>query len=224
MSSFENPNFITVEGVDGAGKSTHVNTLVQQLKDLGYDVVHTREPGGTPFGEKLRQQVLQDPMEPITECMLMFAARTELLRHVVRPALDAGKIVVCDRFTDSTWAYQGGGWGAPRELIAAQEAAVHGDLQPGLTLLFDLPVEESLRRLGLTGKAPDKFESQRPEFFQRVRDAYLDRSAAPRFRIVRAEQTPELVARQVENFLAEHLPRLRPAKALGGARSGPRRG
>lgn len=222
MISPDNPNFITVEGVDGAGKSTHVATLVQRLKSLGYDVVHTREPGGTPFGEKLREQVLKDPMEPITECMLMFAARTELLHHIVRPALAAGKVVICDRFTDSTWAYQGGGWGAPRELIAAQEAAVHGDLQPGLTLLFDLPVEESLRRLGLTEKTPDKFESQRPEFFQRVRDAYLARSIAPRFRIVRAERTPEQVARQVESYLAEHLTRLTPPKLLGSGRSGPR--
>lgn len=223
MSQIDHPNFITVEGVDGAGKSTHVANLVQQLRDLGYDVVHTREPGGTPFGEKLRDQVLKDPMDPITECMLMFAARTELLRHVIRPALEAGKVVVCDRFTDSTWAYQGGGWGAPRELIAAQEAAVHGDLQPGLTLLFDLPVEVSLSRLNLTGKTPDKFESQKPEFFQRVRDAYLDRAAASRFRIVRAERTQEQVSHQVESFLAEHLPRLRPPKA-SGARSGPRMG
>lgn len=213
MNAFNNPNFITIEGVDGAGKSTHVAKLVKQLQDLGYDVVHTREPGGTEVGEQLRGIAVKVPMAAVTETMLMFASRYEHLTQVIRPALAAGKVVVCDRFTDSTWAYQGGGRGVSDEFLAAQEKLVHGDLQPGLTLLFDLPVEISLERLGKTGKIPDKFESEPRHFHQKVRDTYLQRANDPRFKIVDSSQSVDLISVQVNNILATHIPRIHISKA-----------
>lgn len=217
-----NPHFITIEGVDGAGKSTHVVKLVKQLKDLGHDVVHTREPGGTGLGEKLRALALHAPMSATTETMLMFASRNEHLEQVIRPALAAGKIVVCDRFTDSTWAYQGGGKGVSDTFLATQEALVHGDLLPGLTLLFDLPVEISLQRLIQTGKTPDKFEAEGRAFHQNVRDSYLRRASDPRFKIVDSSKSIEHIANQVDLILAGHLPKIHASRAAS-TRTCPRR-
>ena len=205
MSSINHPRFITIEGVDGAGKTTHVKTLVESLRAQGHSVIHTREPGGTPLGEELRTLALRAPMSAITETMIMFASRNEHLEQVIRPALAEGKVVVCDRFTDSTWAYQGGGKGVSADFLAAQEKLVHGDLQPGLTLLFDLPVEISLERLAQTGKIPDKFESQGFHFHDQVRRTYLARAKDPRFKIIDSSKPVAHIAQQVERILLSHL-------------------
>lgn len=211
MNPVSNPRFITIEGVDGAGKSTHVAKLVQQLRDMGYDVIHTREPGGTPLGEKLREIALNEPMSAITETMLMFSSRNELLDQVIRPALAKGQIVVCDRFTDSTWAYQGGGAGVPQEILSNLEQTTHADLQPGLTLLFDLPVKISLERLAMSGKPPDKFESKSPEYFENVRNTYLARARRDsRFSIIDSSKTIEEIAAQVDEKLAKHFKKMPP--------------
>lgn len=212
--STSNPNFITIEGVDGAGKSTHVEKLVRQLRGMGFDVVHTREPGGTDFGENIRQIALNAPMSPRTETMLMFTARNQHLEQVIRPALAQGKIVVCDRFTDSTWAYQGGGKDVPAEFLSAQENLVHGDLQPGLTLLFDLPVEISMQRLTQTGKIPDKFESENRTFHDKVRRAYLARADDPRFKIIDSSKTVDIISLQVDAILFQHLTKIKVSKNI----------
>lgn len=217
-----NPRFITVEGVDGAGKSTHVAKLVKQLATLGYDVVHTREPGGTELGEQLRALALHAPMSATTETMLMFASRNEHLEQVIRPALEAGKVVVCDRFTDSTWAYQGGGKGVSDTFLSTQESLIHGDLLPGLTLLFDLPVEVSLQRLLETGKIPDKFEAEGRAFHQNVRDAYLRRAGDPRFKIVDSSKSVEHIAHQVDKILVAHLPKIHASRAVPARSCSPR--
>jgi len=181
--------FITLEGIDGAGKSTHIKWLAVEISARGHGVVSTREPGGTPLGEALRELVLRQPMTHDTETLLMFAARREHLEQVIRPALARGDWVVCDRFTDATYAYQGGGHGVPLPRILELEQWVHGDRQPDLTLLFDVPPEVSRKRLDLArseGRELDKFETEAGGFMGRVRDAYLARAAADpaRFRIV----------------------------------------
>lgn len=181
--------FITLEGVDGAGKSTHATWLTAQLAAQGHRVTSTREPGGTPLGEELRRMLLHVPMTHDTEALLMFAARREHLEQVIRPALARGDWVVCDRFTDATYAYQGGGHGVPCARIAALESWVHGDCQPDLTLLFDVSTEVSrarLTRAEANGRELDKFEAERQDFFERVRAAYLARAAAEprRFRVL----------------------------------------
>jgi dTMP kinase len=168
--------FITFEGIDGAGKSTHIGSVVQVLRAAGRDVVSTREPGGTELGEQLRELLLTNAMTARTETLLMFAAREEHLAQVIRPALASGHWVVCDRFTDATWAYQHGGRQLPGESVAALEQWVHADLKPDLTLLFDLdPAIAAARRA--SARAADRFESERTEFFARVRAVYLDRAA-----------------------------------------------
>ena len=181
--------FITLEGVDGAGKSTHAGYLASAIVARGHRVTTTREPGGTPIGEKLRDLLLHVPMTHDTEALLMFAARREHLEQVIRPALARGDWVVCDRFTDATYAYQGGGHGVAAERIAELEQFVHGDCQPDLTLLFDVPLavsRERLDRAEAAGRTLDKFESEAQEFFARVRGAYLARAAADpgRFRVI----------------------------------------
>ncbi|MFO1324798.1 MAG: dTMP kinase [Burkholderiales bacterium] len=181
--------FITLEGVDGAGKSTHARHLTEAIGALGHRVTATREPGGTPLGEKLRELLLHMPMTHVTEALLMFAARREHVEQVIKPALARGDWVVCDRFTDATYAYQGGGHGVPRERIAELERFVHGDCRPDLTILFDVPIavsHERLQRAMAGGRALDKFESEQQEFFARVRAAYLERAAAEpkRFHVV----------------------------------------
>ncbi|WP_296469942.1 dTMP kinase [Pigmentiphaga sp.] len=193
--------FITLEGVDGAGKSTHLAWLVEQLRRYGLDVVQTREPGGTPLAEKLRELLLTESMRLDTETLLMFAARCEHVRTVIEPALAEGKWVVCDRFTDATYAYQGGGRGLPRERIAILEQWVHGDLQPDMTWLFDVPLSVSRERLGRS-RALDRFERENDAFFERTRAAYHARAQADpaRFRIV---DTTRPMAQVREDLLAQ---------------------
>ena len=168
--------FITVEGIEGVGKTTNIEFILQQLRGLGKDVVVTREPGGTPLGEAIRGLLL-DPeytgMSPDCELQLMFAARAEHLARVIKPAMEAGQWVLCDRFTDATWAYQGGGRGLDAGKIARLEDLVQGDFRPDLTLLLDVPVEIGLERAGKRGKL-DRFEQETVDFFERVRQAYLD--------------------------------------------------
>ena len=198
--------FITFEGIDGAGKSTHVAWLAAEIAARGHVVVATREPGGTPLGEALRELVLREPMTHESETLLMFAARREHLGQVIRPALARGHWVLCDRFTDATHAYQGGGHGVPREPIRALERWIHGDCQPELTFLFDVPTEVSRARLDKAhagGRALDKFEREAGGFFERVRDAYLERVAGDprRFRVI--DSTRPLAVVRAE--LAAHL-------------------
>jgi dTMP kinase len=168
--------FITLEGVDGAGKSSHVEWLAGHFRARGRTVVFTREPGGTPLGEKLREIVLHDAMHPDTEALIMFASRREHVEQVIRPALARGEVVISDRFTDASFAYQCGGRGLPETRLATLEDWVHGDLQPDLTLLFDVPGEVAQARLG-AARAPDRFERERMDFHGRVRAAYLRRAA-----------------------------------------------
>ena len=183
--------FISLEGIDGAGKSTHLPYLRELVAArTGAAAIVTREPGGTPLGEHLRELLLHQPMAPATEALLMFAARREHLEAVIWPALQRGDWVICDRFTDATMAYQGGGRGIPLQRLAALEAWTHPDFQPHLTLLFDVPVEVGAGRLARHGGL-DKFEREHAAFHSRVRAAYLARAAADpqRFRIIDSTQT-----------------------------------
>jgi dTMP kinase len=189
MTNKRRGRFITLEGIDGAGKSTHAAWIVETLQARGHTVVATREPGGTPLGEALREILLHQPMAHESEALLMFAARRQHVVDVIRPALERGDIVVCDRFTDATYAYQGGGHGVSLELIAALERMLHADCNPDLTLLFDVSgavSRQRLDRLSARGHALDKFEREASGFFARVRNVYLARAAADprRFRIV----------------------------------------
>ena len=181
--------FVTLEGIDGAGKSTHARWIAEELSRRGRRVVATREPGGTPTGEAIREWLLHRPMTHDSETLLMFAARREHLVQVIEPALARGEIVVCDRFTDATYAYQGAGHGVSTALIDALAAFVHAECNPDLTLLFDVPSEvsrERLARMQARGKSLDRFERETQAFFERVRQGYLARAAAEpaRFRIV----------------------------------------
>ena len=169
--------FITLEGIDGAGKSSHLGFIAERIETRGIEVVSTREPGGTAFGERIRTIVLNEKMHGDTETLLMFASRTEQLAEVIRPALARGAWVLCDRFTDSTFAYQCGGRGMSESRIATMEEWVHGNLQPDLTLLFDAPLEVARERLNVAKASPDKFEREQNDFFSRVRAAYLERAA-----------------------------------------------
>ncbi|RPH62786.1 MAG: dTMP kinase [Burkholderiales bacterium] len=181
--------FVTFEGIDGAGKSTHIGWYLEQLRTRGIDVVQTREPGGSALAESLRNLLLHSEMPIDAELLLMFAARRDHLERLIRPALADGRWVVCDRFTDSTYAYQGAGRGAPVDRIAWLEDWVHGDLQPDRTYLFDLdPVLAARRRAA--ARAPDRFESEDAAFFARVRGGYRDRAQADpsRFVVLDGEQ------------------------------------
>jgi dTMP kinase len=186
--------FISFEGIDGAGKSSHVESLAGAFRAQGRAVTVTREPGGTPLAEKLRTLALNDPMDPLTEALLMFAARRDHLLNVIEPALARGEVVLCDRFTDATFAYQGGGRGFDAEVLRGLERWVQsvpalpaGALrQPHLTLWFDLAPETAAVRLA-GARVPDKFESQPVEFFRRVAAGYADRMAADRGRFARIE-------------------------------------
>lgn len=181
--------FITLEGIDGAGKSTHLDGLVTALRARGKTVVATREPGGTELGERLRALLLGQPMHLETEALLMFAARREHLDKVILPALEAGTWVVSDRFTDASFAYQGGGRGLAYEKLASLEQWVQGGLQPDQTLLFDVPTEVARARLAATGHAPDRFEQEQQDFFERVRQAYLERATREPGRFIRIDGT-----------------------------------
>lgn len=169
--------FITLEGIDGAGKSSHMGFIAGHIGQLGHEVLTTREPGGTPVGEKLREMLLHDKMHGETEALLMFASRREQLLAAIEPTLRKGAWVVCDRYTDSTYAYQCGGRGLSESRVAALEAWVHGHLQPDLTFLFDAPLDVARSRLDRNTAAPDKFEREQNDFFARVRAAYLKRAA-----------------------------------------------
>jgi len=198
--------FITLEGIDGAGKSSHVAWLVERVAQIGRTPIATREPGGTALGEALRELLLHEPMTHDSEAMLMFAARRDHLERVIRPALARGDWVVCDRFTDATFAYQGGGHGVSFDAIAALERWVHGDCQPDLTVLFDVPIgvsRERLDRARAEGRTLDKFEREAGAFFERVRQTYHDRAKADprRFRVI--DSTQPVAAVRAE--LAGHL-------------------
>ncbi|VFR48373.1 Thymidylate kinase [plant metagenome] len=185
--------FLTLEGVDGAGKSTHASWIAQALRDQGLIVLETREPGGTPLGERLRDCLLSEPMSLETETLLMFAARSEHLRQVIEPALAAGTWVLCDRFTDATYAYQGGGRELGQARIAALEQWVHPHLQPDLTWLFDVPLEVArARRSG--AREPDRFEREQDAFFERTRAVYLARADEAPGRIRRIDATQSIEA------------------------------
>lgn len=196
--------FVTVEGIDGAGKSTHLETIAGLLDARGVPVVVTREPGGTPLGEKLRALLLEgaERPHPETEALLMFAARREHLERVIRPALAADKWVVCDRFTDATFAYQAGGSGVGADRIEALEAWVQQGLQPDLTLLFDVEPETGRQRRGQI-KAPDRFERERGAFYDRVRAAYLQRAHRhpTRIRIIDANRSLDEIKKEVEKVI-----------------------
>ena len=193
--------FITFEGVDGAGKSTQLQCFVDKLRQRGVEVILTREPGGTALGEQLREVLLHHPMQAETEALLMFAARCEHIALVIEPTLARGACVVSDRFSDASFAYQGGGRGVAVEKLEQLEHWVHANLRPDLTLLFDIPVEVARQRLA-SHTSLDRFEQEENIFFNRVRDAYLQRCAKhpQRYRLIDAAQAPELVKVIVENI------------------------
>jgi len=175
----ERGRFISVEGIEGVGKSTNIDVLVHRIEAAGHKVLTTREPGGTPFAEDIRSILMNrsdEPVPEIAEVLLMFAARSFSVNNVIVPALEAGTWVVCDRFTDSSRAYQGGGRGIPMETIDRVADWVHGDTWPDVTILLDAPVEIGMERAGKRS-APDRFEQERHEFFQRVRECYLQIAA-----------------------------------------------
>ena len=196
--------FITLEGVDGAGKSTHVAWIAERLRARGHAVLVTREPGGTPLSERLRELVLTEPMDPIAETMLLFAARADHVQRVIDPALRAGTWVLCDRFTDATFAYQGGGKGVAAELIAHLAQVSHDGLLPDRTLMFDCPYEVSRERLKHTGRVPDRFERENREFFERVRQEYLGlaRSNPERIRVVDASRPVDDIKKIIEEEIS----------------------
>ncbi|WVH09678.1 MAG: Thymidylate kinase [Fluviibacter phosphoraccumulans EoVTN8] len=206
MSSIQPGRFITVEGIDGAGKSSHIEWLRAYLAAAGHSVVVTREPGGTPLGESLRAILLNDPMSPETEMMLMFAARAEHLASVIRPALETGAWVISDRFSDATYAYQVGGRGVPEQMFLALEALVQAGLQPDRTLLFDVSVETAQARLHDT-RILDRFEREASDFHQRVRDDYHQRAAQypERIRRVASDVPIEQVRAQILTELSDLL-------------------
>jgi len=194
---------ITLEGVDGAGKSTHIAHVENLLRAAGHRVLRTREPGGTALAEALRRWVLDSEMDGICEVLLMFAARADHIAKVIRPAIEAGTWVVCDRYTDATLAYQGAGKGVSTDLIGRLAQTVHADLWPDRTLVFDCPYEVAAERLAATGRPMDRFESENRAFFERVRQAYLEaaRREPARLRIIDASQGLEKVKKSVEKEL-----------------------
>ncbi|ETK16883.1 thymidylate kinase [Pseudomonas sp. FH4] len=200
--------FITLEGPEGAGKSTNREYLAERLRAEGIEVLLTREPGGTPLAEKIREVLLatgDEVMDPDTELLLVFAARAQHLAQVIRPALARGAVVICDRFTDSTYAYQGAGRGLSLERIATLETFVQGDLRPHLTLVFDLPVDVGLARASARGRL-DRFELEGRAFFEAVRAAYLQRAAAAPSRYCLLDAAQPL--KQVQQAIDALLPKL----------------
>ena len=194
--------FLTLEGVDGAGKSTHIEWLVHELQVRGVDVLSTREPGGTPVGEKLRALLLHEPMHLECETLLMFAARAEHLHTIIAPALGRGTWVLCDRFTDATFAYQGGGRALGTDRIASLEAWLHPALQPDRTWLFDVPLAVARDRLNRT-RDQDRFEREADTFFERTRAVYLDRARLDPARFLTIDATRSIEA--IRNDLSEDL-------------------
>ena len=205
--------FITFEGMDGAGKSTHLAWFADALRQRGFDVLVTREPGGTPLGEQLREILLNQPMSIGTEALLMFAARLEHVEQVIKPALHSGKWVISDRFSDASFAYQGGGRGLDWDKLSQLEQWVHPDLQPDLTLFFDVPVEVARQRLRSPDNTRpdnaslDRFEQEQADFFERVRAGYHKRvrQNPQRYAVIDAVQNMEEVKRQLEKIIAAVL-------------------
>jgi dTMP kinase len=200
--------FITVEGIDGAGKSSHLDYLSSAMQAHGAEVVVTREPGGTPLGEKLRELVLHDAMEGTTEALLMFAARREHLVRVIEPALERGAWVLSDRFSDATFAYQCGGRGLDPRVFRALESLVHPRRQPDATFLFDLDPAVAYERQRAQSRTPDKFEREAAAFFRRVRESYLDRAreAPQRFLVIDAAGSLEQVRARLRDAFAKVFP------------------
>ena len=197
--------FITLEGIDGAGKSSHLEFLCAQVRSRGYEAILTREPGGTPVGERLRSLVLDAAMQARTEALVMFAARAEHVAGVIEPALGAGRWIVCDRFSDATFAYQCGGRGLPREVVVGLERLVHPGLQPDATFLFDLDPALAYERQRARSRTPDKFEREQVDFFRRVREAYLERARehTRRFHVIDASGELAQVRDRVEVAFAQ---------------------
>lgn len=195
--------FITLEGVDGAGKSSHIPTIIEILQQNQHHVTATREPGGTPLGEKLRELLLHEAMHAETETLLMFAARREHIAGVIKPALARGETVVSDRFTDASFAYQSGAKGVEQAKLETLEAWVHAHLQPDHTLLFDVPVEVSMARLA-GAREPDKFEREQADFFIKIRESYLARAKQfpNRFHIIDSNQPFEAVKQCVHDIVS----------------------
>jgi dTMP kinase len=207
--------FITLEGIEGAGKSTIARALQTELERQGIAMLLTREPGGTPLAERMRDLLLSrdhEALSPVAETLLMFAARAVHLDNAVRPALAAGRWVICDRFTDASYAYQGAGRGVSAGLLDQLAAAVHGDLWPARTLLLDVPVDTGLARARQRAGALDRFEAERPAFFERVRSAYLRRAAADpgRIRVIDAQLPAERVVAACRAAIADLLPEAAP--------------
>lgn len=201
--------FITVEGGEGVGKSTNIAFMKQVLEERGLDVLVTREPGGTPLAEEIREVLIKNRDEKVvseTELLLMFAARAQHLHQKILPALDSGCWVISDRFTDATYAYQSGGRGVPAEKVALLENFVQAEFRPDMTFLFDAPIEVGMSRAQTRG-ALDRFEEEKMDFFNRVRDNYLKRAAedAKRFTIIDASQDLESVQVDLKNKLLEKL-------------------
>ena len=197
--------FLTLEGVDGAGKSTHIEFIADAVRPKGGHVIVTREPGGTDLAERLRQTILAEPMPPVLETLLVFAARADHVARVIKPALAAGHFVICDRFTDATAAYQGAGHGVSAELIARLADAAHPGLRPDRTLVFDCPYEVSSARLAKAGRALDRFEREDRAFFERVRSAYLAlaKSEPSRVRVIDASGDAAAVRKQIKSALED---------------------
>ena len=195
---------ITLEGVDGAGKSTHIEFIADRLRTQGRTVLVTREPGGTALAEKLREIVLNESMDALAETLLMFAARADHVRQLIRPALEAGSWVVCDRFSDATAAYQGAGKGVSMDLIQQLAEATHPGLRPDRTLVFDCPYDVARQRLNATGRRLDRFEREDRQFFERVREAYLARSAAEpgRIRLIDASMSLAEIQNKLEDSIS----------------------
>mgnify|MGYP003371902612 FL=1 len=195
--------FITIEGIDGAGKSTQIDVIERTLRDRGIEVIRTREPGGTPLSETIREQLLSVSMDPSTETLLFFAARAEHLAKVIRPALKRGAWVLSDRFTDATYAYQVGGRGFPAKKVEELEAWTHGDLQPDCTILFDVAPEVAAQRLA-TARQLDRFEQENLDFFTRVRNAYLSRAQKDpkRFLIVNTDRDRDIISKELAEIFS----------------------
>ncbi len=203
MSGKSLGKFITFEGIDGAGKSSHVEWFAEAIRKQGFTVHQTREPGGTPLSEKIRELVLNEEMHLETEALLMFAARREHLAKLIEPALAKGEWVICDRFTDASFAYQSGGRGLDKHKLSVLEGWVHAHRQPDLTLLFDLPCEVARERIAISQRSLDRFEQERAQFHERVRQSYLDRAHAQpeRIKVIQADRPIENIAKELELIL-----------------------
>jgi len=210
--SIQRGKFITIEGTEGVGKSTNIEFIKQYLADRNIPLLHTREPGGTPLAEQIREILLEnrdEKMDDACELLLVFAARAQHLRTVILPALEQGQWVLCDRFTDATYAYQGGGRGLDVSLINNLEQCVQGDIRPDLTLLLDINVEQGLARAGQRGEL-DRFENEKIEFFEKVRAAYLDlaQDNPERYVVIDAGKTLDKVQDEIKGAIDKKLAKL----------------